>query len=591
MTWEMVFVLFTVGCMMCGLFFEIARPALIIFLTLTFFTITGIITPQEAAQGFSNQAMLTIAMLFIIAGTIKKSGIIDRLITNLLNSHDSTQKALLKMIIPFSGFSAFLNNTPIVITLTPVIRNWCEANKISPSKFLIPLSYATILGGTITLIGTSTNLIVNELMLKEGWQGFSIFTLSIIGLPITILGIIYLITIGHRILPNHKVMTEMVKEKYREYLGEVLIDKGCPLTHCTINEAGLRNLKGIYFISIIRGNERITPIKSTTIIKPGDRLIFTGDLSTISEIQNIKGIHLETNTCPPLDELKTNKTKLVEAVVSHHSSLLHKKIKDTQFRAKYDCAVIAVHRSNERIKSKIGDIVLKPGDTLLLITGPDFQKSGIEHDFYVMTHVSQNVYTKSDRKKGWISISIFFIMLSLVSFHVVSMFTAVLITTTLLLLFRIITPSEVKQYIQFNVLMIIACSLGIGTALSTTGTAQWIANKLVLLIEPFGVIAMLVTVYIITNIFTEFITNNAAAVIMFPIIIEISNQVQIDPFSLAVIVTIAASASFITPIGYQTNLIVYGPGGYTFKDYIKVGIPLSFLVMVTTILVVYVTWI
>lgn len=593
MTWEIVFTLFFIGLMLIGLIFEIASPFIVIFFTLTIFVITGIVSIEEALSGFANEALWTIAMLFIIAGTIKKSGIIDQIISRLLQRQGTVKKTLLKLLPPIAGLSAFLNNTPIVITLTPILRDWCEKNNIPPSKLLIPLSYATILGGTITLMGTSTNLIIHELMIENGLQGFSIFTpLAIVGIPITVLGIGYLICIGHKFLPSHKPIKDTVAEQSREYLGEVVIEKNFPFTYLTIDDAGLRNLKGIYFISLLRGKKRITPLKSTTIVQPGDRLTFTGDLSSIAELQSIKGLQIETNSDMDISDLCNNHTNFVEAVVSHHSTLLYQKLKDTQFRAKYDAVVIAVHRKNERIHSKIGDIILKPGDTLLMLTGSDFQKnSGKDDDFYVVTPVKRTSYTKSNSKRGWFAIAIFLAMITLVTFQILSMFMALLITISCFFLFRMFKPSEAKHYIQLHVLMIIACSLGVGKALTNSGTAQWVADKLLYLTEPFGVLMILISVYFITIMFTEFITNNAAAVLMFPIAMEISNVVSLDPLVLAVIVAIAASASFATPIGYQTNLIVYGPGGYSFKDFLKAGIPLNMMTMIATVTIVYLFWV
>ncbi|MDQ0162539.1 SLC13 family permease [Aeribacillus alveayuensis] len=592
MTLEIGFVLLMVVLMLGGLMLEVARPDMIVFVVLTVFLLTGILTSEEALKGFSNQGMLTIALLFIVAGAVQKSGIIDRALARRLKNSKSIPKTMLRVFLPVSGLSAFLNNTPIVVALTPILRKWCEENQISPSKFLIPLSYATILGGTITLMGTSTNLVVHGLMLDNGMEGFSLFELGIVGIPITIVGLVYLITIGYRLLPNNKGMKETVQEHSREYLAEMTVTSDFPFLNQSIQAAGLRQLKGLYLIEIIRGNEKISPVKSTTKIQEGDRLIFTGLISTIAELQKIKGLTLETGTNLTLDSLKNGNTQLVEAVVSHQSTLLYKTIKQVRFRSKYDAGVIAVHRNRERIKSKIGDIVLKPGDTLLLLCGSDFiDKFKQSNDFYVVTPLDTPAVLQEDPKKGWIAISILVAMILLVTFGILSMFKAMSLAAVLLLLARVITPEEAKQSVQFNVLLLIASSFGIGTAMIKTGAAEWIANGLMKIAEPFGLVAVLFSIYLLTNIFTELITNSAAAVMMFPIAMEIAKKMSIDPTGLAVLITIAASASFITPIGYQTNLIVYGPGGYKFTDYIKVGTPLSIIVMVISIWIVHLVWI
>ncbi|MED4972302.1 SLC13 family permease [Geobacillus kaustophilus NBRC 102445] len=592
MTFKIGFVLFMIALMMGGLMLEVARPDMIVFAVLTVFLLTGIITEEEALEGFSNEGTLTVALLFIVAGAIQKSGIIERSLIKRLKKGKTIAGTMAKIFLPVSGFSAFLNNTPIVAALTPILRKWCEENKIPPSKFLIPLSYMTVLGGTITLMGTSTNLVVQGLMLKQGMEGFSLFELGIVGVPITIAGLVYLITIGYRLLPNNKSIKETVQEHSREYLAEMVVGSDFPYLNQTVQVAGLRQLKGLYLIEIIRGNEKISPVKATTKIQKGDRLIFTGLVSTIAELQQIKGLTLETGTDLSLDTLKNGNTQLVEAVVSHHSSLLDKTIKQAQFRSKYDAAVIAVHRNQERIQSKIGDIVLKPGDTLLLLCGSDFMnKFKQSNDFYVVTPLDTPVALQEDKKKGWIAIGILLAMILLVTFGVLSMFKAMSLAVVLLLLMKVITPADAKQSIQFDVLLLIASSFGIGTAVLKTGTAEWIADGLLKIAQPLGVIAVLFFVYLLTNIFTELLSNSAAAVLMFPIAMEIAEKMSINSTGLAVLIAIAASAAFITPIGYQTHLIVYGPGGYRFMDYVKVGTPLNIIVMIITVWIVYLVWI
>ncbi|WP_264739386.1 SLC13 family permease [Cytobacillus firmus] len=591
MTWEIAFVLTAILCMLGCLILELERPEVIVFITLVLFLLTDIISAADALNGFSNEGMLTIALLFIIAGAIQKSDLVKISLYKLLNPKDKEKMTLLKVMLPISAISAFMNNTPIVTTFTPILRKWCEKNQLSASKLLIPLSYATILGGTITIIGTSTNLVVHGLLLDYNLPGLSFFQLGIVGIPITLLGIFYLYTIGYRLLPDHKTQNN-VQEISKEYIGEVKITEEYEHINKTIKEAKLRKLAGLYLLGIIRDNEMITPVTSSSIIKANDRLIFTGLISTVAELQSLKGVHLETNTGPLLEELNTGKSKLVEAVVSHHSSLLHKKINETHFRGKFDAAVIAVHRKNERINSKIGDITLKPGDTLLMIIGDDFQDRNHLHDFYVVNTVNEEKLPATiSRKKGWFTIAIMIILVSLVALNLLTMLKAVSFAAAALLIFRIITPEEAKRFIKFDVLLIVASSFGIGTALINSGTAEWLANNILLLVQPFGVFSLLIVLYLITNLFTEIITNNAAAAMMLPIAIEVSSQTSIDPIALAVIVAISASAGFSTPIGYQTNMIVYGPGGYSFKDYLKVGIPLNLIVMAATVIIVYAVWV
>ncbi|HBZ08299.1 MAG TPA: SLC13 family permease [Bacillus bacterium] len=591
MNLEMIIVLVLIVMMLLGLLLEIAKPGLIIFLVLAILMLLGIITPEEALSGFSNEGMLIVALLFIVAGAVQESGMIDGVIEKWLEKSKTEQESKIRFFVPIAGLSAFLNNTPIVVAFTPIIKNWCEKRGIAPSKFLIPLSYVTILGGTITLMGTSTNIVVHGMLLDYGFEGFSLFTITVVGVPVTVVGILYLLTIGNRLLPDHKGFSQRVKEDVKEYIAELQVEKSFQYINHSVEKAGLRDLNGLYLIEIIRRNGRVSPVRNSTIIQAGDRLIFTGQISTIAELQNIVGLTLETGTNVELDDLKNGNTFLVEAVVSHHSSLLSKSIKQSQFRSRYDAGVIAVHRKNEKIQSKVGDIVLKPGDTLLLLAGEDFiQKYKQSDDFYVVSRLETPKLLNKNNFQGLCSIAILLVMIILVAVGVLSMLKAMALAVIILLISGMISAEEIKGYVQFHVLLIIACSLGIGTAMTKTGLAQWIADALMAVSAPIGFIAVLVIMYILTNIFTELITNSAAAALMLPIGLEVADSLHLDPIGFAVLVAIAASASFITPIGYQTNLIVYGPGGYKFKDYIKIGVPLSFLVMITSITVIYFVW-
>lgn len=591
MTFELIFVLVIVTAMLIGLFFEIARPEIIVFTVLTIFLITGILTPEEALRGFSNEGMLTIALLFIVAGAIQKSGILERFITSWLDQGNSLLGSMARFFIPTTLLSGFLNNTPIVVALTPLIKKWCEAHHIAPSKFLIPLSYTTILGGTITLMGTSTNLVVHGMLLDYGYEGYTLFQLTVIGIPITIVGLVYLFTVGYRLLPEYKGLQQKVKEDSKEYIAELTVEETFPHLNQSVQQAGLTELKGLNLVEIIRREERIFPIRSSTIIQMGDRLIFTGLMSTLTDVQMTKGLALKTGKPSDLDALKNGNTQIVEAVVSHQSGLLSKSIKQNQFRSKYDAGVIAVHRNNERIPSKIGDIPLLPGDTLLLLAGKNFVETYQQsNDFYVLTSLGIPESLKRNSGKGWLSIGIFFLMIILVTFSVLSMFKAMALAVLLLLATKAITVGEAKKYIHFHVLLLIASSFGVGMAIMKSGLAEWIATGVLAAGEPIGLFMILLFVYMLTNLFTEVITNSAAAIFMLPIGLELAADLQLDPMGFAVAITIAASASFMTPIGYQTNMIVYGPGGYKFSDFIKIGTPLSLLVMVITVTIVYFWW-
>lgn len=592
LTFEMLFVAVMIVLMLLGLLFEIMRADFIVFFFLVVFLLTGVISTEQALSGFSNEGMLTVLLLFIVAGAIQKHGIIENFINNVLQKSNGPRMSMIRLLPPVALASGFLNNTPIVVTLTPIIRDWCLRNNISPSKFLIPLSYVTILGGTVTLIGTSTTLVVNGLLIGEGLESYSFFQLSVVGVPIAIVGLIYILTLGYKLLPETLGAKAQIREESKEFLAEAAIGKDFEHVDQDIIDITSNSLNGIYIIEIIREAEHIFPVTPTTTLRAGDRLLFSGTINTIASLQRKKGVSVDTGTDLTLDSLNEDENmELVEAVISHQSSMVSRSLKSSRFRTKYNAGVIAVHRNNERIKSRVGDIIMKPGDTLLMLCSKSFiERHMHSSDFYVVTSVTPPEQLKQNSIKGWGSLILLLVMISSVTFGFLSMFEAMLISVVLLMAFRLINAEEAFSYVQVNVILLIASAFGVGAAVRESGLAQFVAENMMDFAKPLGVIGIIVLLYIVTNIFTELITNTAAAVLMFPIALEVANQMDIAYMGLVVTITIASSASFITPIGYQTNLIVYGPGGYTFRDYIKVGTPLSLITMMIASSIIYMVW-
>src|SRR5699024_11171931 len=338
-----------------------------------------------------------------------------------------------------------------VIALTPIIKDWAIDNGYSPSKFLIPLSYMAILGGTITLIGTSTNLVVHGLLLNSGLEGFSFFTLTVIGMPITIVGFLYLLTVGYKLLPEHLGAKQQISKETKEFLAEVVIEENFEYIDTSIRELGQEAFEGIYIIEILRGDKRVSPISGLTKIREGDHIIFSGSLNTIAKIQKYKGISLKTGTELTLDDVKNDDNLLVETVVSHNSSLINRTLKQTNFKNRYDAGVIAIHRNNQRIKSRVGDIVLKTGDTLLLIADQAFiENHKHSSDFYVVNSVNPPDNLKQDMTKGWIGLILLISMILVVTLGWLTMLEAMLILVVLLVGLRFINPNEIVSFIQFD---------------------------------------------------------------------------------------------------------------------------------------------
>lgn len=583
-----VIVILTVIVMLVLMILEVAHPATIAFLTLLFFFILGLITPSEIMSSVSNEGVLTLALLFVIVSVIERTNLVERVLNYVLDKSKTENGALVRLTGPLVSFSMFFNNTPIVVMLVPAIQKWCKERGFYASKFLLPISYITIFGGIVTLIGTSTNLIVHGWLLERGFEGFSFFYLlpySILGI---VLGILYLFTFGYKILPENNTEIEEKYDTGKKFLYEAVIHEGCKLIGKTVTSNEIKQLKGIYLVKIERNGEVISPVKLTDKIQANDLIVFSGSLETLEALQSMNNISIKTGKDVSIESLQNNEADLVEGVISHNSPLVNQRIKDTNFRAKYDASIVAVHRKNERIEENIGDIVLKPGDVLLMLADKDFSVRAInKDDFYVITDIpKQKVFNQG---QTYVAIGSFILMILLVAFGMLSMFEASLLFVGLYLILQFFNEEQVIKNMPFQVLILIVCSLGVGTVIETSGTAELIANSIINVIGgAFGTLGLLAAVYLVTTVLTEVVTNAAAAIITMPIAVEVAAYVDVSPTVVAAIVAIAASASFATPIGYQTNLIVYGPGGYKFSDYLKVGIPLNMIFMVTVVLSAYV---
>ncbi len=584
--------LFTVGvvlAMLLALILEILSPDVILFTALAALFLTGVLTPEEAFNGFSNKGMLTVGILFIVAYAAQSSGILELLAGRLMGHGKGQRRSMFRITVPVATLSAFLNNTPIVAMFTPAVRDWARARGLSPSKFLIPLSYASIFGGVCTLIGTSTNLVVNGLLQQELGRSMTMFELAWVGIPAAVAGIVYFAVIGHRLLPDHRDPVENLIESGREYLVEMDVLDGCPLEGQRVSSAGLRNLQGLFLVEIVRNGDSIAPVKPSDKIRTGDRLIFTGLVNSIVHLQKIPHLVPSEEAMLTRALQRSGGGRVVEAVISRSSPMLGKTIREGKFRSRYNAAVLAVHRNGERISSKIGDIKLKPGDTVLLLTGEAFISTWIRsREFYMISKVSD--VPTVNRTRATITLLTLAGMVLLAATGVMPIFNATILAAIVLIFSRCVTPLEARRSIEWNVLIVIACAFGISKALDKTGVAAMLADTIVGSVQALGPIGVLGGVYLVTSLLTEIITNNAAAALAFPIAISASTQIGSDPMPFVIAVAIGASASFSTPYGYQTNLIVYGPGGYKFRDFLKVGIPLNIIFMVVSLIIIPLVW-
>ena len=587
MEWQGWFSLFITVAALVLLIMTRLGPHLVMMGALTVLSAAGILTASEALSGFSNSGLITVAAMFVVAAGIHGSGGVDLFVNKLLGQPGSVRAALARIFAPVVLLSGFLNNTPVVATLFPAIHAWSRKIKIPPSKLMIPLSYASILGGTLTLIGTSTNLVVNgQYQTLTGAEGFSLFSISAVSIPVVLAGVGFMLLFFPRLLPDRSD-----KEAFgnlREFTLEVSVDPNGPLVGKTIVEAGLRHLERIYLIEIERQDTILTAVPSEEKLMGSDRLVFAGDTQAISDLLRINGIVASTETGHSEALTKSRaERRLVEAVVSPHCAAVGQAIRDARFRDRYGAAVLAVARNGERVKGNLGTIRLEAGDTLLLEARPAFvTRQRYNKDFLLINDLDEET-PRHDR--AYLAWGILLVLVLAAGFGVISMLNAALIGAGLMILSRCCSVSQAEKSLDLTVLVTIAASFALGAALQKTGVAGFVAGSIIALSggTPW---LMLVLTYLAVQLLTETITNNAAAVLMLPIVIEMTDKAGLvhEPFVFAVM--IAASASFATPLGYQTNLMVYGPGGYRFKDFLKVGLPMNLFIGIVTLATLLLFW-
>jgi di/tricarboxylate transporter len=574
LTWQGWITLGVLGLMLVALARELAGPDLILMAGLLVLATLGVLSPEEAFSGFANPVLATVGALFILSAALRETGAMAVAASRLFGRARALRPAFARLSPVLAFFSAFLNNTTIVAVITPVALEWAHRHRLSPSRLLIPVSYSAILGGITTLIGTSTTLTIAALMLGSGMDPLAFFELSPVGVPIALAGLAYVWIFAPRWLPDRKNPTERLGEERREYTATMVVEPNCPLVDSTVEEGGLRHLPGLFLVEIDRNGRVITPVAPDQTIRAGDRLVFAGVVATIVDLQRIRGL------VPVSDVDQTVAAaagrRLIEAVISHSSPLVNHSIRDANFRTVYDAAVVAVHRSGERVGGKIGGIVLRPGDTLLLQTSPGFFRAHRNSpDFYLVSEIGTGDPPRYDRL--WVALAVLSALVGTVASGLLPISIAAFLAAGLLVATRCISASAARRSVQWSILVVIGAGLGIALAMKKTGAAQAVAHLLVGAAGPLGPIATLLVVYLVTLTLAEFLNHNAAAAIMFPIAVAASNELGLDPRGFVITVAVAASCAFAVPTGYQTHLIVYGPGGYRFTDFARLGLPLDLI--------------
>ena len=534
--------------------------------------LVGVITPDQAFAGFGNPAPFTVAALFVLARATESTGVIQPLMERLLGDGRGGRLAMTRLLVPSAAASAFLNNTPIVAMLIPQILRWSERVRVSASLYLMPMSFAVVLGGVMTTMGTSTNLVVSGMLAKATGEPLGLFEISPVGLPVALVGILTLIVTSPWLIPERRSPKAQNAATGREFAVSMRVVANGPLVGKTVEQAGLRALEGVYLASIERDGEQISPVRPDAVLRGGDLLNFAGAASKVVDLHARRG--LESAESRHVAHFDSAKHRFLQAVVGANSPLVGRTLKEIAFRDRYQAAVVAVHRAGQELDQKLGDVKLRLGDTLILLADPGFRLRWRDRpDFLMVTSMEGSAPAAS--KKAWIVGLVMLLVCGVAGLGLLPMLQASLIGVVLLIAFGVLSAAEARAAIDMDTVLVIAASFALGEAMDKSGLARELAQWLSAVTGGGSVRLTLLGLIVATVVVTEMITNNAAAALLFPIAFASAQQLGVDPRPFAIAVALAASNSFLTPIGYQTNVMVMGPGGYRFTDYLRVGFPLT----------------
>ncbi len=547
----------------------------------------GVLDPAQALQGFANEGVLTIAALFVVAAGVRQTGAMGRLATLLLGRSAHVRIALARLTLPVAALSALMNNTPIVAALVPAVGQWTKSRQLPASKFLIPLSYATILGGTISLIGTSTNLVVaglieQNLATTPGLSRLGLFDIAPVGIPVALVGCLLLILAGPRFLPERKKAVGRDADP-RLYTTEFLVLEGGPLVGKSIEQAGLRHLSGAFLAELGRDGVILPAVEPSTLLSGRDRLVFVGPKDAVVDLGQLPGLSPAPDQTFKLDA-PVHERRFVEVVVAPNNPLCGQTIREGRFRSHFQAVVIAVARDGERVEGRIGDVVLAAGDVLLLECAATWlENPRNRRAFFITSEIPDASRLRHER--AWLALSILAVMVLCAALELTTMFIAASTAAAAMILTGCLSGPEARRSLDLPVLVAIAAAFGLSAAVRASGLDSVIAHVLAS-VGPESPRLSLVALYLTTAVLTELLTNNAAAALMFPFSLSLAAELGKSPLPFCVTIMFAASASFATPLGYQTNLMVYGPGGYRFSDFLRLGIPLQITTAVITCVLV-----
>lgn len=550
---------------------ERVSPAIAMMVVVAVLMTTGVITTKEALAGFSNPATFTVAALFVVARAVERTGVLGRVIDSIMGKSGSWSVRLARLVFASASASAFLNNTPIVAMLAPPLTNWADAQREAPYRYLLPMTYAVSVGGTITLIGTSTNIVASGVAEAAGERPFGMFELTKLGLPVAILGCLVLVVTTPWLLRPRRAARKILEETAREFILNMAVLPGGPLDGRTVGEAGLRRLEGVFLVEIARRGSLIAPVGPGTMLEGGDELTFVGKADQVPDLQAIRGLTSSEHT--HVKRFDPTRHPFFEVVLGPSSPLTGRTLKETGFRGRYQAAVIAIHRKGERVPGKLGQVKLRATDTLLVIAEPSFRRN----DFLLVSRIG--AVTQEVRPGGgWIGILLMGVVV-IAALGLVPLLQASVAAVALLTVLRVLAPHELRQAVDVEVIVTVAASFALGTAAETSGLARSVADAVVAASGAIGLRGGLFGVTLFAVLMAQFLTCNAAAALAIPLALHVARTLHVDPRPFLMAATIGASTTYLTPFGYQTKMMVFGPGGYRASDYARLGLPLTLVIV------------
>jgi di/tricarboxylate transporter len=566
---------------------ERVSAPLVVVGAVTVLLVAEVIDTEQALAGFSNEAVITIAALYVLAGAAEASGVLDRLTGATLGSapappsrRRASRRELARMLTPSAAASTLIYNTPLIGMVAPQVSAWARRSRRSPSWYLMALNAAVLLGGIVTAIGTTTNVVMSGLLTNAGRPPLDLFEITPVGLPIALVGVAVVVLLGPRLVPDRQASSEDVAA--RAFTVEMVVAPGSPLSGRTVAQAGLRNLEGVYLVELHDEARTVAPVAPDRVLREGARLVFAGNVDRIVDLQRIPGLTLAAQ--PHFSVVGSDPGRqFFEVVVGPGSALVGATLKDIGFRARYEAAVVAIHRAGARVGEKLGDVVLHPGDVLLVLGGADFAERWRDRGEFLAVAPLEGI-PPLRREKAVIVGIVLACFVVVAASGLLSVLEAALLAALAVVVLRVISPADARRSVNLDVVVVLAASFGLGNAIAASGLAGELARLLVDTFGRLGDVGVLAGVVISTVIVTQLVTNNATAVVMFPIGLAAASESGLAARPFAIAVAIAASLSFATPIGYQTNMIVYGMGGYRFWDFARLGVPLVVITVATLLI-------